>query len=388
MRNTNAAGLMLKWTAIIVVLLLMVGICIILIIKFYNMSQAEIRTENGIQEDAWITLGGIRQYIRIRGEDADNPVILMLHGGPGYPMAYMDYYYNKGIIDAFTMVSWDQRGSGRTYYENREMNIETDLSRETLLNDLDQLVDFLRAKFNEKKIIIMGHSWGTILGSLYANRHPEKVKAYIGVGQIVDFDEGKVRAAEAAAGIAGNQGETKDVEILRQTSEAFSRTKTVDEIDFDNTVKMITTSLKYLQNPEEMSAIANMWTGLTSPDMSFNDVKWFLIASDFEKIVRYEKPLIQEMYFDFNLYEAIRQFKVPALFISGEADWITPAIMVEEYVETLNAPWKKMVLIENAGHVPFLDKPGAFCEFLKENLEQVTLNGGDSDNQLIPTWSC
>lgn len=387
MAKSHLALSILKWVFITILLFLIVIICLILFTRFYNANQSAITTENGIQEDTFVTIGGIKQFIQIRGEDKDNPVILMLHGGPGCPTTFVNYYFDEGIIDEYTMVSWDQRGSGRTYYENPDMAIEKDLTKETLLNDIDQLVDYLSERFDQDKIIIMGHSWGTVLGSLYSNRHPEKVRAYIGVGQVTDFDEGKIRAAEEAEKIAEAKGETKDVELLKEAVKIYSGSKDIETHDFDNTLSMITTSLKYFRSGEEMSGMKNIWTGLTSPDMSFNDIRWYLIASDFKKIIPYEKTLIQYMFFDFNIKEDVGQFKVPVLFISGDCDWITPAVMVEDYFENLNAPWKKMYLIKNAGHVPFMDKPEAFCEAVKEGLGSISVRPS-SLNELIPSWSC
>ena len=109
------------------------------------------------------------------------------------------------LEEDYTFVSWDQRGCGRTYYANPDMDMKTQLSKEILLKDLDDLVDYLRSRFNADKVILFGHPWGTELGSEYVQKHPEKVKAYLGVGQTVEGFGGYYLAAKEALRLANEQ---------------------------------------------------------------------------------------------------------------------------------------------------------------------------------------
>ena len=142
--------------------------------------------KNGIDEAGYIMLGGQEQYILTRGENVNNPVIIYLHGGPSSPDGYVTYGFSDYLVDDYTVISWDQRGCGRTYIHNRNVDVNNDTaSFEQALVDLDQLVDYARTRFHQDKVIILGHSYGTILGSVYSHKYPEKVDTYIGAAQVI-----------------------------------------------------------------------------------------------------------------------------------------------------------------------------------------------------------
>ena len=142
--------------------------------------------KNGIDEAGDIMLGGQEQYILTRGENVNNPVIIYLHGGPSSPDGYVTYGFSDYLVDDYTVISWDQRGCGRTYIHNRNVDVNNDTaSFEQALVDLDQLVDYARTRFHQDKVIILGHSYGTILGSVYSHKYPEKVDTYIGAAQVI-----------------------------------------------------------------------------------------------------------------------------------------------------------------------------------------------------------
>ena len=148
--------------------------------KYYKL------VKNGIDEAGYIMLGGQEQYILTRGENVNNPVIIYLHGGPSSPDGYVTYGFSDYLVDDYTVISWDQRGCGRTYIHNRNVDVNNDTaSFEQALVDLDQLVDYARTRFHQDKVIILGHSYGTILGSVYSHKYPEKVDTYIGAAQVI-----------------------------------------------------------------------------------------------------------------------------------------------------------------------------------------------------------
>lgn len=163
--------------------------------RFRNAALTRITAAQGVQENAYITLGSIEQYVQIRGEDRRNPVILWLHGGPGFPLTYMTGHYQTELEHDYTIAVWEQRGCGRTLYHNPDASNPT---VDQLLSDLDELVDYLRKRFDRRTIILVGQSWGTVLATDYIHRHPRKIAAYIGVGQITDFLSGKILAAQQA----------------------------------------------------------------------------------------------------------------------------------------------------------------------------------------------
>lgn len=157
-------------------------------------SRYRIFTPNGIDEKIFVNINGQNQYVFIRGKDVDNPIILNLHGGPANPDAFLTYEFAKEISEDFTYVSWDQRGCGRTYYKNKSIDPKnTTADFEHAIKDIDELVNYLCKRFKKDKVIIMGHSYGSLLGVHYVAVYPEKVESYIGIGQSVSSIDTQTR---------------------------------------------------------------------------------------------------------------------------------------------------------------------------------------------------
>lgn len=354
-----------KKMRILFIILCVIVLLIALLIVFFrirNSLQSKIDADMGIQENIYITIGGIEQYVQIRGENRNNPIILWLHGGPGFPLTYLTYYYQTALEKDYTVVCWEQRGCGRTFYRNEENG---NLTIEQLLADTDNVIDYLRERFGQEKIIIIGQSWGTVLGMDYINIHPEKIAAYIGVGQVTDFSQGKIYAADNAVQMAVANGNNEDVEFLERCIEKLSKTESVEKLDVKSLEEMIITSTKYLKCNGEMSGIEQIFAAITSPEMLWNDVKWFLFASNTQNIVASQNNLVNYMYFQFDVMDLSKKYDIPICFIQGNNDWITPTDMVTDYYSCISAKKKEMFTIDNAGHTPFLDNSEKFCEAVK-----------------------
>jgi alpha/beta hydrolase fold len=132
-----------------------------------------------------IKLGGVDQYILIRGRSVSNPVVLFLHGGPGMPMMYLAHKFQRPLEEAFTVVQWDRRGAGKSY----DPNIPADTIRVSQeISDTRDLVNLLRKRFHQQRIYLVGHSYGSYLGMLVIKRYPRLFKAYVGIGQMACSD--------------------------------------------------------------------------------------------------------------------------------------------------------------------------------------------------------
>ena len=347
----------------IVLLIFLTGV----FFRIHNSLESKIDTNLGIQENTYVTIGCIEQDLQIRGEDRDNPIILWLHGGPGFPLTYLTYYYQTALEKDYTIVCWEQRGCGRTFYRNKGDN---NLTIEQLLADTDEIIDYLRGRFGKDKIIIMGQSWGTVLGMEYINVHPEKVATYIGVGQVTNFSQGKIYAADNAAQIASENGNKEEVEFLERCIEQLSETEDIKKLDVKSLEEMIIKSIKYLKCDGEMSGTKQIFTAITSPEMSWNDAKWFLFASDTQNIITSQNSLVNYMYFQFDIMNLNKKYDIPICFIQGDSDWVTPTSLVNDYYEVIASNKKEMMVINNAGHTPFLDNPEQFCEAVKTFLSE------------------
>jgi pimeloyl-ACP methyl ester carboxylesterase len=134
-----------------------------------------------------IRIGGMEQRVLIRGRADTAPVLVVLHGGPGVSETGLFRHYDAALEDHFVVVYWDQRGAGGSY---RSAIPRDSMTIARIERDLDELVDTVTARFGVRRVVLLGHSWGTIPGTLYARDHPEKVAAYVGVAQIANFARG------------------------------------------------------------------------------------------------------------------------------------------------------------------------------------------------------
>ena len=152
------------------------------------------------------------QYLLARGVDRKQPVILFVHGGPGMPAMYLAHDFQRDLESDFVFVHWDPRASGKSFKTSTD---QPQLSTSLLLSDMNVVVDHLRDTLGTRKVWIVGHSHGSYLGALYARRHPEKVCAFVGLGQVADESEsGRTRALQEKylGGQLGKLGLARDTE--------------------------------------------------------------------------------------------------------------------------------------------------------------------------------
>ncbi|HTG16728.1 MAG TPA: alpha/beta fold hydrolase, partial [Blastocatellia bacterium] len=197
----------------LLVTLIICALCYRAIRQHQNSTALAVHTPNGIDEAIFVPLGGINQWITIRGANRDNPVVLFLHGGPGTPTNLLDFSMAAAWTQSFMLVQWDQRGAGKTFGSGGTS--ATDMTVDRMTQDGIELAQFLRGHLHKDKIIIVSHSWGTILGVHMAKTRPDLFYAYVGTGQVVNAQENEavnyVRVLDKAKAL----GDTKAVAELQ-----------------------------------------------------------------------------------------------------------------------------------------------------------------------------
>lgn len=339
------------------------------IIRLIRGQQLKIRTENGIDKEYFVEIGGIEQKLQIRGENLNNPMVLFLHGGPGSPVSYVTSYMSKGLTDDYTFVHWDQRGCGETYYKNAQPQADIDL----LLSDLDELVDYLRNTYHQEKIVIMGHSWGTVLGTRYVKEHSEKVAYYIGLGQVIDINRGEAAAAKEAIKRAGEAGNREHITQIEALTEEYVNRASYQDINWEHFDKMRSLTGKYLAPKEGMGFPKMAWIALTDPAMNFKQARWYFVSMDNEKLSEKERKLREYLFQEFSLEKLGYDYQVPMYFIAGDADWLTPYPLVQDYFEKVNAPQKQLFMIPGAGHATYMDRQETFAQAM-ESIRKIEQN--------------
>ena len=352
---------------IIIMAIIVFAALSILVSRLINGKKIKIDTETGIQESTYIDIDGMKQYIQIRGENTKNPVMIFIHGGPASPMGYVSSYYQKKLESQLTIINYDQRGCGRTYYAN-DCNVNSDI--DLLVNDLNVIVAYAKERFGKDNVIIAGHSWGTVMGSIYVQKYPENVSRYIGISQITNLYENKLNIARMALGKDRIKG-TEDEKKLSELIERMSRVKKYDDMSFDDLGQLVSTSSKYIACEGEMSGLSQMITGIISPDMNFNDMKWFLSQMNTQKFFAQNREIMEYAFFGFDVDMFSTSYNVPVYYLAGKGDYAVCQRDVEAYYESIKAPDKAFYWLENVGHSMFMDNPELYCETIKDILCKI-----------------
>lgn len=322
-----------------------------------------ILSSNGIDEKIYVKLNGQNQYVFIRGKDVNNPIILNLHGGPAGPDAFFTYEFAKEIREDFTYVSWDQRGCGRTYFKNKNIDSKNEtVDFEQAIKDVDELVRYLCKRFNKDKVIIMGHSYGSLLGVSYVSKYPERVECYLGIGQSVSIADTQALNYNEAVSLLKN--DNKKIDKLAMT---YQRLRANFNLENLMRFQRLTTPCM-VANMDGLKKKNQIMLILSSPDLSFNDIRWLLGMLNLKGHYNRNKKLL-DYTLSANVYNAGIQFSVPMYFISGEYDKSCRVALLKEYYDEIIAPFKKLVIMKKCGHSPQIDEPVLFAEEVKKLLQ-------------------
>jgi proline iminopeptidase len=298
-----------------------------------------------------LEIGGVEQSVWFRGRDARAPVLVLLHGGPGASTLPLFRRYVPSLEDHFLVVYWQQRGAGRSYHAAVR---EEPLTIDRMLRDLDELVDLTRARFGRQRVVLLGHSWGTILGTLYAATHPEKVDAYVGVAQIATFSEGERISFEWALEEAEHRGDDGALRALRAMEPAPSNVS--EELELGRWVERFGGSTR-----AGLSTGRLIWDALRAKETSLIDL-WKFGAGN-----RFSLESLRPQYSRIDLTRHER-FETPVIFILGRHDWHVPSVLAERYFETISAPCKRLIWFEDSAHNPPFEQPAAFVDTVVESV--------------------
>src|SRR5438067_2891415 len=180
-----------------------------------NARDYAITAPNSIDEGRYVEIGGIEQWITIRGEDRKNPVLLFLHGGPGDATNPWGYAGFRNWLKYFTVVQWDQRGAGRTFGRNAAATASS-ITIERMVQDGVELSELLSKRLQKDKIVLVGHSWGSTLGVFMAKARPELFYAFVGTGQVADPTRNYAVAHAALVERASREGNTRALQELNE----------------------------------------------------------------------------------------------------------------------------------------------------------------------------
>ncbi|MCL1843113.1 MAG: alpha/beta fold hydrolase [Defluviitaleaceae bacterium] len=305
--------------------------------------------------EEYVEINGIHQYF-LHYPSSQKEVILHLHGGPGSSMANAAYTYSP-ILDCCNVVFYDQRGTGKTQKKSKS-KLE-DLTLENLIADLKQTIAYIKQKYATDRIILLGQSWGTVLGTQYILKYPEDVIGYIGTGHCVDTRRDMKVIYNKLEELIENKGNKKDAKKLAAMQNL--PTMKVDDKNYVATdMKFTYMKSKYGLNLRTGKLLKIMFK---SPIFKLNDI--FMMIKGVKLNFNLTKWLT-----DYSIWDTT-EYSTPVFYILGRDDWQTSSVLAAEYFEKINAPQKRLFWVENAGHVADLDNPTNFFVAIKEIIVQL-----------------
>ncbi|SIN80421.1 alpha/beta fold hydrolase [Halodesulfovibrio marinisediminis] len=325
------------------------------ITKLDNIKAQKVSDVTSINVREKIILGGAEQWISIQSEDTSNPILLILHGGPGFAMMPLFHISNSELENYFIVVNWDQRGAGMSYSSNIPKETMT-LSQ--LLSDAHELTGYLRIRFNRKKIFILGHSFGTILGTFLIRDYPEDYYAYGGIGQVVNVIENEQLSYDFALEQAYKDSNRKAIDELNNIGRPNEAGEYSDDSGYDITMKWVGYYGGELYGKRDSEEIERT---------ILNSKMYENIRDDVIKGWSFSQELFNDnaiWSFDFRL--SVNHVDVPMYFFTGRHDYDTPCTLVKQYYNTLSAPIKEIIWFENSSHFPFYEEPQKFNKMIIE----------------------
>lgn len=322
-----------------------------------------IVTPNGIQETFVAELGGTKQVVNVRGADRGNPVLIFVHGGPGTVEMPFAWTFQRPWEDFFTVVHYDQRGAGRSYPLNPPEAIAATMTLERYRDDAIELIELILERYGKRKVVLMGHSWGSFVGLSVALKRPDLLHAYVGVGQGIDF-----RAAEKV-GMAWtrekalNDGDHEAVAAIDAlapypTDGPF----TIEKADGWHKFAMPYGALLYNRPPAEtlyfhQPRLSPLYT--PADRQAWSKGSAFTVATLWPRLADVS-------------FSAVEKVDVPLVFMLGRHDYTVPSPLAAEWLERVQAPSKKLVWFEHSAHMPMFEEPGRFFSALLREVVPAT----------------
>lgn len=327
----------------------------------------EIKSPEGMQAIETVRIGGIDQVLSIRSQDLRNPVLIYFHGGPGFVEMPLDWWWNRGWDEYFTVVHWDQRNAGKTYTASGP-NDPALLTPEQFQKDAEEVVQWALQRFGKKKLFVLGHSWGSIMGLRLAAAHPEWLHAYIGMGQGTDLPESERRGwawTMAQAQAAGNIeaiGELQSIAPYAAPDQPLSVEAILKQRKWLNYYG----GAAWKRTGGEFEAAAIK----LSPDYSDDDVR---------NAFRGQPAVTQAMLpavLSTDLSDVTR-LQTPLILLLGRHDMNVSSAVAAEWFAKVRAPSKRLIWFERSAHHVTSEEPGKLLHSLVTYVRPIAARAGD-----------
>jgi len=327
---------------------------------------------DSVSEKSFITIGGVKQGMFIRGKNIQNPLLLFLHGGPGMPEYFLAEKYLAGLEERFTVCYWEQRGGGISY--SPDISLES-ITAEQLISDTIEVTNYLRERFGQEKIYLLAHSWGSFIGIQTVKQTPELYHAYIGVGQIsqmaVSERRGYSYMLEQYA-MAGNESMVKKL-------------KDYAVLESDDAIRSFFNSALRDKAMHELGigTMRDMKSVVTGAFLPIMKCRAYLPGEKVNiwraKLFLRNKTILIDQLFATNLTVEVSQLEIPVYFISGRYDYTVNYDLSKAYLQQIQAPVKGHYTFEQSAHSPLFEEPKKFLKIIMEDVKNGTTDLADEE---------
>lgn len=331
-------------------------------------------SESGTDTVEQVLLGGVNQSILIQAENLDNPVLLFVHGGPCMPVPgvvsrgqdYAIAISTSELIKHFVVVFWDQRAAGKSFHKS----IPADSIRvEQYIKDGIELIDILRKRFARDRIFLAGHSWGTVISLSIAANHPEKLHAYVGISQIINWQENDLFCYNWLTEKAETANDTKTLQRLEKLGKPPYVDNVKQWIDFRNVLMKYKSMIYESDTVKHPGLLAGVKIFLNAADYSLLDL-YHTFRSAYN--LTYTQDLIED--FAKIDFKDINKLNVPVFFLHGKHDLHLDGNPVIAFVENLDAPYgKEFVWYEKSSHMFHPDDTKEMENYLIKTVRDVKM---------------
>lgn len=312
----------------------------------------------GIDLMETVQIGGIQQTLYFRGQNTENPVILYLHGWPAATEMQFLHGFQYDWEDTFTVVHWDQRQAGKTFLANNPDEVGSP-TFDRMVEDAWKVTQYIQNKLGKDKIIVLGHSGGTILGKALVQSHPQAYSAYIGVGEVTNYLENDRIGYNLVLEKAKEAGNKKDITELEELGAYLTD-------PYDSSVFMRMAQVRQYQSKYGVGTGVDMniiLLALRSPYYSLREVSVL-----FGNVWNYQVELFEYAFTEYDAENLGTSYIMPVFFIRGENDFVVSKELEETFFEKIQAPDKHRFLVPEAGHMTMMDNPKEFTRILLEEI--------------------
>ena len=323
--------------------------------KYYNKAREVVHdlqrivAPTGVQQAYKTKIGGIEQWLSVRGQDTSNPIILFVHGGPAAPLTPSTWQFQRPIEEYFTVVNWDQRGAGKTYLETDPESISDTINIDRYVADAIEVAEYVRKRYGKDKLILMAHSWGTVVAMNAALKRPDLFHAYVGIGQNINTRDNERLSFEYGLEQAKKHGNTEAVAELESIAPYPG--------DEPITRERIIIARKWPQHYGGLNAYRDgsskyfYGASLLSPEYDCNAAS----AINEGNLFTLGRILPEFLQVDF---KNVHEFPIPVVMFMGRYDYTTPSAPTAAWLEQVDAPYKRGVWFEHSAHMIPWEEPG------------------------------